>query len=125
MSARKFLQDLQQFLPCLNALRSPLEVDLTLQKFASDYCEGMYRISLRGNLTDILLGWAVHEDAGQAHVVFNADGIYLATYVTLMLNFELAKRDYYPARSSFVTQSEVLNFLLNPLCGFSCFPVVQ
>lgn len=51
--------------------------------------------------------------AGQDHVVFNADGIYLATYVTLLLNFELGKREYYPSRSGFVAQSEVLYWFLN------------
>lgn len=108
MSARKFLQDLQGFLPRLNALRSPLEVDLALQKFASDYCQGkhlFYNFFFKQKFTK-RFHW--DQDAGQARVVFNADGIYLATYVTLMLNFELAKRDYYPSRSSFVTQSEVL-----------------
>jgi hypothetical protein len=49
----------------------------------------------------------IYLDAGQDHVIFNADGIYLATYVTLLLNFELAKREYYPSRTGFVAQSEV------------------
>lgn len=84
LAARKFLEDLQSFIPNLGSWRSPLEVDLALQQFASSYCES----------------------AGQEHVIFNADGIYLATYVTLLLNFELAKRDYYPSRTGFVAQSE-------------------
>ncbi|XP_046456568.1 brefeldin A-inhibited guanine nucleotide-exchange protein 3-like isoform X3 [Daphnia pulex] len=84
LAARKFLEDLQSFIPNLGSWRSPLEVDLALQQFASNYCE----------------------DAGQDHVIFNADGIYLATYVTLLLNFELAKREYYPSRTGFVAQSE-------------------
>ena len=59
-------------------------------------------------------------DAGQDHVVFNADGIYLATYVTLLLNFELGKREYYPSRSGFVTQSEVfLTSYTNQNCFFN------
>lgn len=40
LAARKFIQDLQQFIAGLGNLRSPLEVDLALQKFASDYCDG-------------------------------------------------------------------------------------
>ena len=41
-AARKFLRDLELFIAGLCSLRSPLEVDLALQKFASDYCEGKY-----------------------------------------------------------------------------------
>ena len=45
----------------------------------------------------------VHE----GFVVFNADGIYLATYVSLLLNFELTRRGYYPSCSGFVSIGEV------------------
>jgi hypothetical protein len=55
----------------------------------------------------------IYLDAGQDHVIFNADGIYLATYVTLLLNFELAKREYYPSRTGFVAQSEVFRTVYN------------
>ena len=41
-AARKFLRDLELFIAGLGNLRSPLEVDLALQQFASDYCEGIY-----------------------------------------------------------------------------------
>ena len=40
-------------------------------------------------------------------MVYNADGLYLTTYVALLLNLELAKGGYYPERTGFVTQSEV------------------
>lgn len=40
LAARKFIEDLQSFIPSLNVWRSPLEVDLALQQFASEYCEG-------------------------------------------------------------------------------------
>lgn len=43
----------------------------------------------------------------EGFVVFNADGIYLTTYVTLLLNFELTRRGYYPSCCGFVSQSEV------------------
>jgi len=39
MAARKLLKDLQSFLRTLNFFRSPLEVDLAIQEFASDYCQ--------------------------------------------------------------------------------------
>ena len=45
-AARQFLKDLQSFLPSLNAHRSPLEVDMAIQQFASDYCEGKLTIEL-------------------------------------------------------------------------------
>lgn len=45
--------------------------------------------------------------AYEEFVVFNADGIYLATYVTLLLNFELSRRGYYPSCHGFVSLSEV------------------
>ena len=42
LAARKFLQDLQTFLQGLNFLRSPLEVDMAIQSFASNYCQSAY-----------------------------------------------------------------------------------
>jgi len=52
-------------------------------------------------------------ESRQTHVIFNADGIYLATYATLLLNFELAKRNYYPSRMGFLPQSEVSFSVVN------------
>ena len=45
LAARNFLLDLKTFLPSLHHLRSPFEVDINIQKFASDYCEGIGVIS--------------------------------------------------------------------------------
>lgn len=107
LAARQFLKDLQTFLPSLGYHRSPLEVDIALQQFASNYCEGDFYILLWKKILIKNYRFYNFLESRQAQVVYNADGLYLTVYVALLLNLELAKRGYYPECTGFVAQSEV------------------
>lgn len=67
-------------IPKLLKLRSSVEVDESIQDFASNICQenSMNYSDFDYNLTAI-----------------NADGIYLATYSALLLSFELMKSGHY------------------------------
>lgn len=79
--AREFTKSLANTLvPKLLKLRTSVEVDETIQEFASNICQenSMNYSDFDYNLTAI-----------------NADGIYLATYSALLLSFQLMKAGHY------------------------------
>lgn len=88
--AREFTKSLANTLvPKLIKLRTSVEVDESIQEFASNICQenSMNYSDFDYNLTAI-----------------NADGIYLATYSALLLSFQLMKSGHYDnseVRSSF------------------------
>jgi len=59
----------------------------------------------------------------QSRATFNADGIYLAVYAALLLNFELSKRGFYASATGVITQTEVrrLYFHIHSILYFVVF----
>nr|XP_018907123.1 PREDICTED: brefeldin A-inhibited guanine nucleotide-exchange protein 3 [Bemisia tabaci] len=85
-NAHNFKSALISFLPTLLNLRSILQVDEALQEFSSKYCEDLFT-----------------KDKG---TIVNADGIYLASHLALLLNFRLIQSDYYQNPSKEIPYSE-------------------
>ncbi|KAL1122023.1 hypothetical protein AAG570_003429 [Ranatra chinensis] len=80
-NARHFMDTMLEFLSSLFTLRSSIEIDTALQRFASDYCQGLYYKNTKNFEIE--------------SAIVNADGIYLATYSALSLNMKLTKQGYY------------------------------
>ncbi|XP_068183588.1 brefeldin A-inhibited guanine nucleotide-exchange protein 3 [Antennarius striatus] len=90
--ARLFIQSLSTLLPRLLGLASATEVDASLQNFSSNFCSG-------------LQAGGIHSpgfeggDALSCQSLMNADGLYLLSYYTLLLNLKLCCCDYYRRRT--------------------------
>lgn len=91
-NARHFIDTLLEFLPSIVNIRYAIEIDDALQKFASNYCQGLYYEKSK------------HEDIEST--IVNADGIYLATYSALLLNLKLINQGYYTDESSDIPMTE-------------------
>ncbi|BES88159.1 Domain of unknown function (DUF1981) [Nesidiocoris tenuis] len=91
-NARHFIATLLEFLPLLRNLKYTIEIDDAIQKFASNYCEGLSTKRNRNN-------------SGETTIV-NADGIYLATYSSLSLNLMLINSGYYANISDDIPMTE-------------------
>uniref|UniRef100_A0A0A9Y3X5 Brefeldin A-inhibited guanine nucleotide-exchange protein 3 n=1 Tax=Lygus hesperus TaxID=30085 RepID=A0A0A9Y3X5_LYGHE len=90
--ARHFFRTLMEFLPSLQNLKYTMEVDDALQKFASQYCQGLYHKR--------------NKNSSYETTIVNADGIYLATYSALGLNLMLINRGYYASTSDDIPMTE-------------------
>ncbi|XP_025415186.1 brefeldin A-inhibited guanine nucleotide-exchange protein 3 isoform X2 [Sipha flava] len=78
-NAGNFVQTLVSFLPTLTPLRSTLQVDEEIQRFSSSYCEEIIR----------------QENKKYDSIIINADGVYVATCMSLYLNLKLIHQNYY------------------------------
>ncbi|XP_064411267.1 brefeldin A-inhibited guanine nucleotide-exchange protein 3 [Latimeria chalumnae] len=87
-SARLFTQSLVTLLPRLLNLQSMEEVDSTLQSFASNFCSGLQAGVMQSP------GFERNENLTY-QALMKADGLYLLTYCTLLLNLKLCSCDYY------------------------------
>jgi brefeldin A-inhibited guanine nucleotide-exchange protein 3 len=82
--ARDFVKILStELVPNLLKLRSSLEVDESLQEFASNICQ-------QNSMT--------YSDFDQNLTAINADGIYLATYSALLLSLQLMRAGHYSSQ---------------------------
>ncbi|CAB3365009.1 Hypothetical predicted protein [Cloeon dipterum] len=88
-NARAFFRVLQSFVPSLMKLRSSIEVDASLQEFSSKYCQNLLSQQQVRPEEDSST-WTLSRIS-----IANADGIYLATYNSLLLNLKLIKIGYY------------------------------
>lgn len=91
-NARHFIDTLLEFLPSILHLRYVIEIDDALQKFASNYCQGIY--------------YKKSKHDGIESAIVNADGIYLATYSALLLNLKLINQGYYTDDSNDIPMTE-------------------
>ncbi|XP_014205122.1 brefeldin A-inhibited guanine nucleotide-exchange protein 3 isoform X2 [Copidosoma floridanum] len=90
-NARKFFKTLKQdLLPKVLSLRTNIEVDEVLQKFASDYCQEVFAVQQK-----LYYQKKLNLNTRAMITIINADGIYLATYAALLLNFRLIRTKYY------------------------------
>ncbi|XP_050440437.1 brefeldin A-inhibited guanine nucleotide-exchange protein 3 isoform X2 [Adelges cooleyi] len=78
-NAINFVQTLTDFLPTLLPLRSTLQVDEEIQRFASNYCDEILNRDCKT----------------ESSIIINADGVYVATCVSLYLNLKLIHQHYY------------------------------
>lgn len=89
-NARLFIKALKRFLPTLLSYRSSIEADEALQIFASNYCKDLWsqqKCYSTENKSD---------NNSITHItIVNADGIYLSTYSTLLLNLKLIHSNFY------------------------------
>ncbi|GAB6031395.1 hypothetical protein CHUAL_009177 [Chamberlinius hualienensis] len=76
-NAQHFAQVLAQHLHTFICLRSSIQLDQSLQEFASNYCQEVMSSEKTCNL------------------IINADGVYLATYAVLLLNLKLTRDNFY------------------------------
>lgn len=91
-NAQHFLEVLIDLLPSVLVVKSSIEADQALQEFASKYCEGMWKKQdLQKPRND--------ETNLRPVTIVNADGIYLATFSTLLLNLKLVKSGYYEGKA--------------------------
>ncbi|XP_023223516.1 brefeldin A-inhibited guanine nucleotide-exchange protein 3-like [Centruroides sculpturatus] len=84
-NARKFVKALKNLLPDILSIRSSIEADQAIQEFSSKYCEDSWKLQHDENDTN--------DDP--YITIINADGIYLATYSSLLLNLKLLLINYY------------------------------
>ncbi|XP_073977523.1 brefeldin A-inhibited guanine nucleotide-exchange protein 3 isoform X1 [Rhodnius prolixus] len=92
-NARHFVNTLLEFLPSILPLKYSIEIDDAIQRFASNYCQGLYYKKNR-----------IQTDIESA--IVNADGIYLATYSALSLNLKLINVGYYDHSSDDIPMTE-------------------
>ncbi|ELT87809.1 hypothetical protein CAPTEDRAFT_215541 [Capitella teleta] len=99
--AQKYIQDLTQWLPDLLTSYSTIEANELIQKFASEFCDGLSSIS--------------GGDNSLANAILNADGVYLATYSALSLNLKLIMADYYDSdeKSLPIAESQFVDEVLH------------
>lgn len=105
-NARHFAQTLFKLVPSLLSLRSSIEVDEALQEFASRYCQDL-ATQQQLQTTDNSGISSTHQLALIS--IINADGIYLATYSSLLLNLKLIKMGFYQQDIKPVPLTEVSN----------------
>uniref|UniRef100_A0A671X5X5 ARFGEF family member 3 n=1 Tax=Sparus aurata TaxID=8175 RepID=A0A671X5X5_SPAAU len=87
-SARLFFQSLSALLPRLLGLATATDVDLSLQNFSSSFC-GIHSPGFESG------------DTLSCQSLMNADGLYLVSYYSLLLNLKLCCCDYYRRRTVF------------------------
>uniref|UniRef100_A0A671XCB6 ARFGEF family member 3 n=1 Tax=Sparus aurata TaxID=8175 RepID=A0A671XCB6_SPAAU len=85
-SARLFFQSLSALLPRLLGLATATDVDLSLQNFSSSFC-GIHSPGFESG------------DTLSCQSLMNADGLYLVSYYSLLLNLKLCCCDYYRRRT--------------------------
>ncbi|XP_051775320.1 brefeldin A-inhibited guanine nucleotide-exchange protein 3 [Erpetoichthys calabaricus] len=90
---RLFVQSLINLLPQLLSVHTAAEVDLLIQNFSSNFCSslqtgGMHSPGFEGS------------DALSSQTQMNADGLYLVSFYTLLLNLKLCCCDYYRRKPS-------------------------
>ncbi|KAM3862762.1 brefeldin A-inhibited guanine nucleotide-exchange protein 3 [Diretmus argenteus] len=90
-SARLFVQSLQALLPRLLGLASAAEVDASLQNFSSTFCSGLQAGGLHSPGLEA-------GDSLSCQALMNADGLYLVSFYSLLLNLKLCCCDYYHRR---------------------------
>ncbi|XP_069394149.1 brefeldin A-inhibited guanine nucleotide-exchange protein 3 isoform X3 [Paralichthys olivaceus] len=91
-STRLFVQSLAALLPRLLGLATAAEVDLSLQKFSSNFCTGLQAGGIHSPGFEAA-------DALSVQSLMNADGLYLVSYSALLLNLKLCCCDYYRRRT--------------------------
>ncbi|XP_050521238.1 brefeldin A-inhibited guanine nucleotide-exchange protein 3 isoform X2 [Daktulosphaira vitifoliae] len=89
-NASNFVKTLIDFLPTLIPLRSTLQIDEEIQKFASNYCKTIF----------------FHNYKQEGSIIINADGVYVATFMTLYLNLKLIHQNFYDDSSLTPIMSE-------------------
>ncbi|XP_071113726.1 brefeldin A-inhibited guanine nucleotide-exchange protein 3-like [Haliotis cracherodii] len=111
-NAQEFIQKLQGMLPQLLTLGSVYDVDEALQKFASDFCAGL--ISSKEGADD--------DPEVISAVILNADGVYIAAMMTMILSLRLSISGYYTSRdpaSLVLSEKEFMDDVLS--CGVMVF----
>ncbi|XP_073337421.1 brefeldin A-inhibited guanine nucleotide-exchange protein 3 [Pagrus major] len=91
-SARLFFQSLSALLPRLLGLATATDVDLSLQNFSSSFCSGLQAGGIHSP------GFETG-DTLSCQSLMNADGLYLVSYYSLLLNLKLCCCDYYRRRT--------------------------
>ncbi|XP_064629621.1 brefeldin A-inhibited guanine nucleotide-exchange protein 3-like isoform X3 [Lineus longissimus] len=105
-SAKDYVVCLLQVLPSLLDIPSISELDETLQTFASNFCTGQRSSNAKADESG---------NNNACKVILNADGVYMATYSTLLLNLKLLKSGYYSNKDQkvLVTEVEFVNDILD------------
>ncbi|ESO87248.1 hypothetical protein LOTGIDRAFT_229359 [Lottia gigantea] len=84
-NAKLFIHQFKRILPQLFNMYSIQEVDQGLKQFASNFCAGMVPVeSYCEDVKDLI-----------SSVILNADGIYTASLLSLLLSLKLNLNDYY------------------------------
>ncbi|TRY96965.1 hypothetical protein DNTS_033572 [Danionella cerebrum] len=92
-SARLFVQSLAALLPRLLGLHSTTDVDASLQNFSSTFCSGL---QAGGVHSPGLEG----SESLSCQALMNADGLYLVSYYSLLLNLKLCCCEHYYRKPS-------------------------
>ncbi|XP_074653085.1 brefeldin A-inhibited guanine nucleotide-exchange protein 3-like [Tubulanus polymorphus] len=100
--ANDYILRVLQILPNLLEMNSIQELDEALQAFSSNFCTGLLSEQQRNT------------EAREMVPLLNADGVYIATYQTLLLNLKLIKCGYYAGHVvSPVTQDDFISNILH------------
>ncbi|XP_075241169.1 brefeldin A-inhibited guanine nucleotide-exchange protein 3-like isoform X3 [Convolutriloba macropyga] len=102
--ANDYVQHLISELPSLLRVTERIEVDHLLLKFASDFCAEVAEQQKQSKSSYLLRGpneslersdSSNSNSSNNSMLILNADGVYIATYYTLLLNLKLIGSRYY------------------------------